>query len=583
MLKLGAKRKNYVLKKILRERKFSGIRPSYKNYFIPRYKVWWLIVLLIFISVAGICTSWQYRIDTAVQIINNHQQRLVDLTLSGVHTTAAEAVRHASELRDLPTIKQFLLQETDNNKNDLQSLLSNAIDAHSTFDSINILDNAGMEIIGVSAGRESALALPSREFKDYTEDVIFSRAGELLDNQFLVSPVIPLVGEGALVTYAIPTYRISTPLVVSGKRYGYLVYHLRHKTLFNRAKAIVLGDLPKAELDVYTQGGVWSTQLTPPEWTWAPLPSEAMRRRMFGDGVVRPSPERISEQWMQFVYLYDRTAPQNTDIAAIYRREFRDGQELISSVNAFVPVVLRVDYEGILSTVRLSARERWVELAAAVLAAIICAWGINWLWLKVSGWDSNRRREERELKDIANKDFLTDVMTRKAFLAYAESDFIPSPALPQACTILMLDLDFFKEVNDSYGHLAGDSVLKRMTEAFQIGFGEYDQIARWGGDEFVLLLTNIEPSQILAVAERIRLRVIEIKHDVGGSVRVQVSVSIGAASVRGGSAMDSVSVMDAIKCADKALYQAKRDGGNRVAMISEEAGLNTRAYQEQKM
>ena len=187
----------------------------------------------------------------------------------------------------------------------------------------------------------------------------------------------------------------------------------------------------------------------------------------------------------------------------------------------------------------------------------------------MSAWDSNRRREERELKDIANKDFLTDVMTRKAFLAYAASDFIPSPALPQACTILMLDLDFFKEINDSYGHLAGDSVLKQMTEAFQIGFGEYDQIARWGGDEFVLLLTNIEPSQILAVAERIRRRVIEIKHDVGGSVKVQVSVSIGAASVRGGSAMDSVSVMDAIKCADKALYQAKRDGGNRVAMISE--------------
>ena len=129
----------------------------------------------------------------------------------------------------------------------------------------------------------------------------------------------------------------------------------------------------------------------------------------------------------------------------------------------------------------------------------------------------------------------------------------------------MLDIDSFKEVNDTYGHLVGDTVLKEMVTAFQIGFREHDRIARWGGDEFVILLTSVPPWKILTIAERIRSHVAEIQHDVGAGGWVHVSVSIGATIARQGSAMDSIAN------ADKAVFQAKKYGGNQAAMYPEDS------------
>ena len=556
----------------MRKRTLSDIGPSDKKYFVGRYLLWWLIVSFIVTSILGLFASWQYRIDAKVEHINNRHQLMVTSGFNSFKDESLEVGLHASEMRDSFFITEFVVDRTDELRRDVNRVFSNALSAHGLYDYIHILDVTGKEISRVDRIAAGILLQQQSNYKDYSQSEPYQEAVRLLDNQVLVSGITPSNSREFVTERVTPGYQIITPIVVSGKRYGYLIYHCDGTFLFDQIKTALLNDVPKSEIEIFANGGVWSASFEAPEWAWEPLPSDSKEREMFGQGDTQPIPVMISDGRMQFVDRYGISTVIDDELSVYDPRRFRDGQELLSSANRVSPVVLRLDYEGMLNSINLSKHQRWLELVAVVFGATICALVVRWIWLKLSGWVGNRRLKQQELEDSANRDFLTGAMTRKAFLDYALSHFSVLPNLSQPSVILMLDIDSFKEVNDTYGHLVGDTVLKEMVTAFQIGFREHDRIARWGGDEFVLLLTNVESSQILGVAERIRRRVAQMQYKIEEAVNIQVTASIGAASIRGGSDMDAISVMDSIRTADKALYRAKKGGGNRVAMISEDPG-----------
>jgi len=134
---------------------------------------------------------------------------------------------------------------------------------------------------------------------------------------------------------------------------------------------------------------------------------------------------------------------------------------------------------------------------------------------------------------------------------------------PLAC--LMLDIDHFKDVNDTYGHLAGDDVLREVAARLRIGRRASDVLVRFGGEEFLAMLPETDLRGALAVAEKLRIRIagtpISILPEVGRAFDVTVSVSVGVASwsERLGDGAGLVAA------ADEALYQAKQSGRNRVA------------------
>ena len=120
---------------------------------------------------------------------------------------------------------------------------------------------------------------------------------------------------------------------------------------------------------------------------------------------------------------------------------------------------------------------------------------------------------------------------------------------------MLLDIDYFKKVNDTYGHLVGDEVLKKFTSILTQGVRKSDIVARWGGEEFVILLPDTEFSSTVKLAELIRLKVAEGDFSpVDG-----VTCSIGVARWN-----ESESVDQLLKRVDKKLYQAKELGRNRV-------------------
>lgn len=138
--------------------------------------------------------------------------------------------------------------------------------------------------------------------------------------------------------------------------------------------------------------------------------------------------------------------------------------------------------------------------------------------------------------------------------------------------ILMVDLDHFKRVNDTYGHLAGDAVLKAVAEAMRKESREYDLAGRFGGEEFVLLVPGITTESLLTKAERLRERIGDLKvHTRGNGGRVEITgltASIGAVCYPdGGGHLDTL-----LLAVDAALYKAKESGRNRTCLASQDAG-----------
>ncbi|HEV2373329.1 MAG TPA: GGDEF domain-containing protein [Streptosporangiaceae bacterium] len=145
--------------------------------------------------------------------------------------------------------------------------------------------------------------------------------------------------------------------------------------------------------------------------------------------------------------------------------------------------------------------------------------------------------------------------------------------------VAIIDLDRFKNVNDTYGHLAGDKTLQAIARVLQECVREYDLVGRFGGEEFALVLPQAGPVSAYSIAERIRDYIADLPIDVSPcqtTEPVHVTVSIGVASL--GSAWDTRAggqLTDLMAAADMALYQAKRNGRDQVCVITENRTFGT--------
>lgn len=179
------------------------------------------------------------------------------------------------------------------------------------------------------------------------------------------------------------------------------------------------------------------------------------------------------------------------------------------------------------------------------------------------------RASAERIHELATRDDLTGVYNRRQGMKLL-NDWTCQPAqrsdardaLPKGLALLMLDVDFFKRVNDVHGHPGGDEVLREVTRRLRTGLRDTDAIARVGGEEFMVLLPQVSPSGALELAER--LRAVVAQQPVLLPAEVHVTISIGVALVRRDEHIDA-----AMSRADKSLYAAKESGRNRVVLAPE--------------
>jgi diguanylate cyclase (GGDEF)-like protein len=196
-------------------------------------------------------------------------------------------------------------------------------------------------------------------------------------------------------------------------------------------------------------------------------------------------------------------------------------------------------------------------LAAAVFVFSVCI-------LSQSTARALARMDELEL--AVRMDPLTQVHTRGHILTLLAKECSRARFQTIPVSVLLLDIDGFKGINDNHGHMAGDCVLSRLGGTVVRAVRELDLIGRYGGEEFLVVLPNTTPFDALQVAERVRVAVGDAMVEVGDELLVQVTVSIGVST----SMTFRENCADLIAAADRALYQAKKSGRNRVCCAEED-------------
>jgi diguanylate cyclase (GGDEF)-like protein len=175
------------------------------------------------------------------------------------------------------------------------------------------------------------------------------------------------------------------------------------------------------------------------------------------------------------------------------------------------------------------------------------------------------KRLMKTLKESSLRDGLTGLYNRRFLEECSETLVAGVQRRHTALGLLMCDLDFFKETNDIYGHDVGDMVLKETSSVIRKSVRASDVVVRFGGEEFLVLLTDADPQGIVASAEKIRAAIEETQVKVAGGF-VKKTISIGASEFPA----DTQNFWEAIKYADVALYKAKDSGRNRVMRFSSE-------------
>jgi diguanylate cyclase (GGDEF)-like protein/PAS domain S-box-containing protein len=204
--------------------------------------------------------------------------------------------------------------------------------------------------------------------------------------------------------------------------------------------------------------------------------------------------------------------------------------------------------------------ERTIDAAAATQfdkdGTALSMTGVN--------WDiTERKRMEEELRRLATTDALTGLFNRRRFIELAEREFSRTKRYGDALSLIMLDADKFKNVNDTYGHDVGDLVLKALASAGCATLRDVDAFGRVGGEEFLTMLPSTPLEGAVLVAEKLR-RAIENAVVPLEETDIRFTVSLGVTTLR----KDTTSVDQMLKEADQALYSAKENGRNRVEVFS---------------
>jgi diguanylate cyclase (GGDEF)-like protein len=210
---------------------------------------------------------------------------------------------------------------------------------------------------------------------------------------------------------------------------------------------------------------------------------------------------------------------------------------------------------------RLLATHSWYNYPEVIIL-IITGLFISFLVLFVVQNNFRLKQTRTELTKLAKSDPLTGIYNRRHFAELVQIDIERARRFNENSYVILIDTDYFKKVNDTYGHLVGDKVLIELAKRMKEIIRPYDLLARYGGEEFIIYMPDSNEEGVAAATERLRLKICQHPF-IFTDASLNVSASFGVAIIENGS------IEKSIKNADDALYRAKEEGRNRVVFHHE--------------
>ena len=203
---------------------------------------------------------------------------------------------------------------------------------------------------------------------------------------------------------------------------------------------------------------------------------------------------------------------------------------------------------------KYSAAEGWKASVNRGLALVVI-WVTALLIVRV-------KAVQKQLVEMAIHDFLTDLLTRREMFGRLSREIVRANRLHKPLSIMMIDIDHFKKINDTYGHITGDLVLKEMAQRLRGTIRKYDFIGRYGGEEFLVATPEIAVHPAQELAERLRRVIMTAPFQIPPPAVITVTTSIGVTQLVEGETVEQL-----VARADAALYKAKESGRNRVVVL----------------
>jgi diguanylate cyclase (GGDEF)-like protein len=203
----------------------------------------------------------------------------------------------------------------------------------------------------------------------------------------------------------------------------------------------------------------------------------------------------------------------------------------------------------------------WQSVLFMATIVLPIAWTFGFFMMTNARLTLELHHSEAELRDLAMTDYLTGAYNRRSFDDLGRRECARARRNSSPLALLIIDIDHFKAFNDTYGHLAGDELLSALVAACRLHLRQVDLLARWGGEEFAVLLPDTGREGCLSVAEKLRQAVAQLTVP-GGGEQAHVTISLGGALW----APEDQELTELLRRADMALYQAKRRGRDCVVI-----------------
>lgn len=523
-----------------------------------RFMLYFLASLAVFLALAW--PAHRKNVESRERILVERLQGFSDVNERLIQQRYRELYSDIRMQVLVPSIRQYMTTGNTVDRAEVEAFLLKAAKTYQHYNQIRILDLEGKELIRVNHRDGRTESVPAAELQNKIERYYFKEALRLSLGEVYAAPLDLNVEYGRLEYPIRPTQRLAIKVTDNaGVPRGILVMNHDPSEFLAEFKTS-MGLYKPVRGMLLNFGGYWVSDVEPDnEWGWMlghPERSLAVQQPDIWH-TMRTQP-RGEIRTHDGLYLFRQFDPFHA--AMEYdKTQLKDGTHSSQFHWHGIMAVYMPEISWRRYTV-LAQPGGQIGLALIVLLLAVLSWILAQLQVQKAVAHAERTRHMREMERQAHTDVLTGAFNRRHFYLFGERELSRARRIEDPLSLLMLDIDHFKRINDEYGHDAGDEALKLLTRTCLQQLRPHDLFARTGGEEFAALLPHTDIADAAMVAERIRRSVEDLVLPLSDGREVRFTVSIGVVQWHAGDA----DLEALFKRADQKLYQAKDEGRDRV-------------------